>query len=94
MAPPIQPAVFFFMPPGRERAALRRKLKPIWNEAFGLTPAVKKPRRSTWAYGDWKAEALHQSRLAKRFLEAGRPEHARAARKKADEAEKQANSLK
>jgi hypothetical protein len=82
------------MPPGPERAALRRKLKPVWNVAFGLTPPVKKPRHSTWTYGDWKAEALYQAGLAKTFLEAGRLEHSRAARKRADEAEKKAKYLK
>ena len=81
------------MPPGPQRTALQESLRPLWEWHFG-PPEPVKPRRATWDYSKWMAEATQQRDLEKKYRAAGRLDLAKKAKGRAIEAEKAAKLLK
>lgn len=81
------------LPNGPQKSALKRAIQPVWDQWFE-PKAAPKPRRATWDFGKWQAEAIHQTALAKTLKDAGRLDLARVAQKRAGEAEKQAKRLR
>jgi len=82
------------MRPGPEQEEAIRLLAPLLISQFGPPPPPAPRRRATWGFSQWKADAIQQATLARRYRDAGRADLARKAEKRAADSNREADKLR